>query len=75
MCQRARPPPLSSEALRLGQLVREVGDPALQEGFTRIQVISVVHQRYCFNLTSYSTERDPDIVTYLQIASTFEFKA
>jgi len=55
------------------QLVRGPGDPAIEGGLTRIQGISAIHNGYCFLVTAYYSESDPDIDNFVEISNSFEF--
>jgi hypothetical protein len=56
------------------QSARTSEDGDLQ-GNTRIQVISLVYKERCVHVAAYFTQEQPDVTTFLQIASTFEFKS
>lgn len=56
------------------QIVRVEGDSAIEGNLTRIQSISVIYKGYCFLVAAYFTQTNPDIASFLQIASTFQFR-
>ena len=56
-----------------GWQIINVFDPSTSGGLTRIHVISVIHQGYCFNFVAYFVQENPDEATFLQIASSFKF--
>lgn len=55
------------------QIMRGEGEG--EGGTTRIQAISLIYKGTCVILAGYFTQRQPDVTTYIQMASTFEFKA
>jgi hypothetical protein len=57
------------------ELVRLPGDPATQGDFTRIHGIATVRQGYCFLITAYYTQENPDVPTFRQIASSLQFNS
>lgn len=56
------------------ELMRVQGDPAIEGDLTRIHRIAVVHGGYCLYITAYYTQQNPDVATFLDIASSFEFR-
>jgi hypothetical protein len=56
------------------QIVREEGS-GIEENLTRVQGIVLVYEGDCLILAAYFTQQEPDVTTFLQIASTFEFRS
>jgi hypothetical protein len=54
--------------------VREPGDPAIEGNMTRIHAMSLIYKGYCIRFSAYFTQENPEVDTFLQIASTFEFE-
>ena len=55
------------------KIVREPGDPLLNDPGTRIEAISAIYNGYCFNIAGYFTQQDPDVNVFSQITGTFQF--
>jgi len=55
------------------QIVSTEGDAALEGDLTRAQTISVVYQGYCLVVAGYFTQQAPDVGTFVQVASSFQF--
>src|SRR5574341_1396494 len=66
--------PTTLGGLTAWESVRLPGDPAIEGGLTRIQVISVIYKGYCFIVAAYFTQQTPDIATFLEVADTFHFQ-
>jgi hypothetical protein len=56
------------------QFVRTSDESDLQ-GNTRIQVISLIYDHRCVSIYGYFTQQEPDVTTFLQMASTFQFES
>jgi hypothetical protein len=54
-------------------IVREEGDPAIDGVLTRIQGVSTIYKGYCFHLAGYFTQERPDVETFEQVLSSYEF--
>lgn len=55
------------------EIIRKAGDGTFEGNFTQIHGIAAIHSGYCFFVTAYFTQAEPDTKTFLQIASSYRF--
>lgn len=55
------------------RIVRLQGDSAIEGHLTRIDGFGTVRDGYCWGVTAYYTEADPDVGTFLTIVESFAF--
>jgi len=55
------------------KIVREPGDPFLNDPYTRIEAVSTIQSGYCFNMAGYFKQQNPDGAIFSQVVSTFRF--
>ncbi len=66
--------PATLGGLPAWQIVREAGDPLLNEPMTRIQGIAVIYKGQCFSVTAYFTQEFPEVAAFLQMVASFQFR-
>lgn len=66
--------PASLGGIDGGRLVRALGDPALEDGITRIEGLGVVVGDSCVLIVAYYTQQSPNIEIFSRIAGSFAFR-
>jgi hypothetical protein len=54
-------------------IARVSPDPAIEGNLTRIETVSSIHAGYCYNITGYFTQADPDVELFDRIVGTVKF--
>jgi|SRR5439155_7537989 len=66
--------PSSLGGVSAWKILREPGDPFLNDPYTRIEAVSAIYKGYCFNIAGYYIQQNPDAGIFDQVAATLKFK-